>query len=826
MPIYEYQGQHYDIDITDPAEAKRKILMSQQPAESALQTFGRSAASLADTALGLPGAAVREAAYNVGRFVGQPEQQAAQMADKFLWNDQVGKLTGVTGTPGYENAPLRSAGKVIGEGIQQNVVRPVSEYTGLPEGDVASMVNSVMLAAGPVVPKVAGAVGRGAVNTVRGAVDVGQGVYGGFSGDVARPGARPRPGQQASARQPIGETYIPQEELARWRAGEVETPNLQTRPTSELPQKALARTGGTVPFEGQGLRAFGEQLGQDYRNPYKLGAEIAGDYFMAGVPTVARLGMKAYQGVQGVRAANELSRYGFTPLTTAEAAALKSGKPYPGGTVSGPVSPGSIPMPPAPMPPAQPQLGYSPEPTPTVIPMGGPGRRVNIEGESFNLPYQIDTGQAQTARPTMRPVSPAAVAQQMAAEKITPPTTPLQAAAQETVAQKAQRVMGDRYRAPVAEQPVTPIAPVEMAPVPAAATPVATAPVNTPAVKGLGMNTEPALAEKMSRVLPDEAFNRYSHFTPEQKQLLENYSKLSNNAERIKVIPQIEQIFGNVSAIEHPYQPGRPIGLSNALDPKLQDMYNRIQATKVVKPGPNQVTSWDYNVLTPAEVKDYYIKNYGKNEGEPKLKKGQTEEQYWDDLGKKRTVAQSIIVNVEKDLTTPTSLAVNQFKNLKYGTQSLPLSEAQANIIRSSEPSYTIHYRPTNMPALSNRAKQFAEEGGAHDYEKIGPIITERKGSSFKPEITDKKFNGILEQLGGRDVFNIKKEYGIGYNNIVGEEWIRPATATTPTYRIQQIEPNHHLGTKGYKLVEGDNMSGGKEIARVDPKEPKPKKGK
>lgn len=442
----------FDPDAYLAKEQKKKdfdpdAYLKKTAPETALETFGRSAASLADSALNTVTGTLDMAAYPLARAYygtvgGMSSEQAAAKASEETTSpkDVIGRMTGTAGTKGYETAPARAAGSYIGEGIQENVVAPVAQTTGLPEADIGNMVGIGTIAAGPMVPKVAGAVGRGTVNTVRGAVDVGQGVYSGFSGDVARPGVRPKPGQQASARQPIGETYIPQQELARWRAGQVATPELQTRPTSELPQKALARTGGTVPFEGQGFRAFGEQLGQDYRNPYKLGAEIAGDYLLSGVPTVARLGMKGYQGIQGARAVNELSKYGFTPLTAAEQAALKSGKPYPGSPTSGPVNPSSIP--PAPPPPA--------------------------------------------AMPMNAPVSPAAVAQQMAVEKITPPSTPLQAAAQETVIQKAQRIMGDKYRAPVAEPPVAaPLAqPPIITPEPPIITPVPQPPVNTPAPKG------------------------------------------------------------------------------------------------------------------------------------------------------------------------------------------------------------------------------------------------------------------------------------------------------------------------------------------------------
>jgi hypothetical protein len=49
--------------------------------------------------------------------------------------------------------------------------------------------------------------------------------------------------------------------------------------------------------------------------------------------------------------------------------------------------------------------------------------------------------------------TPAATAQAAAAAQVAPPATPIQAAAQQTVAQRAQQILGDKYRAPVTETP-------------------------------------------------------------------------------------------------------------------------------------------------------------------------------------------------------------------------------------------------------------------------------------------------------------------------------------------------------------------------------------
>ena len=372
--------------------------------ETALQNFGRSSASLADSALNTLTGTLDYGAYALARAAGlSPEQATAETTSP---KDVVGRAFGVAGTPGYENAPLRQAGTAIGQNLQSSVIEPIAETTGLPQQDVGNMLNTAMMGAGPAVPKVA----RAAKAVGTGAVDVVGGAAGAFGGDIARPGATPRPGQKASVRQPVGETYIPADVLEQYRAGTItaEQAQAQALPTSGLPQSALARTGGTVPYQGQGMRAFGEQLGQDYRNPYKLGAEVVGDYLLGGLPTAARLGYKAYQGFQGARAASQLEGLGFTPMTAAESQAFKN--------VPGPVSPVAAGVTPQAQQALTPNyLPALPAPgVPSTIPMGGPGRNVNIEGQSYQLPYQIDTSNSQAARP----VSPADIARQTAASKV------------------------------------------------------------------------------------------------------------------------------------------------------------------------------------------------------------------------------------------------------------------------------------------------------------------------------------------------------------------------------------------------------------------------
>lgn len=876
MARYKVQGPNGEIitiegpDGANPDDVIAQAQALYRPREKTttdyVKDFGKATASLADTALNAVTGTLDYAAYPMARAFGRtPEQATAETTSP---KDVIGRAFGITQDPAYRGETSRQAMGALGQGIEKYAVKPITSATGLPESDVSSMVNTGLLGAGvraqPYINRGAQAVGQAmyaaepyvaaAVKApVQAPVQFGRGLIEGLVNKEYNPAT--------SAQAALQDTYIPPAAAQRFMG---EIPGVppqsisqlqsQARPTAELVGDRMGRVaqaispktlaGETlVPLQGQGMQAFGERVGRGVRtNPLQAMGEV-GLTALTGVPfkTLA-------QGVGELGARYLGAKTGFAPgfqnrMTAAQqqAAQQQAFTPPPSGGGGGfTAPPGGYGTPPPP--PGGGNAPIAPGQMPPVTPAEAAKQAAmsRVQQQMSQTPGMTNAVNAEYLAAARR-YSPAEQVQQAAAERITPPTTDLQA--------RAQAAFGSQYRPPAAEQapvaavaaPVAPqtvpkpmvetpvasittpgpVAPVAMPlpPVAAEVAPVATASVNTPTVKGLGMNTEPVLAEKMSRVLSDEAFNRYSHFTPEQQQLLENFSNKSK-AQQLKLIPEIEQIFGNVSAIENPFQPGRPIGLPRAIDPKLQDMYNRIEATKVVTSGPNSTINWDFSVLTPAEVKDYYIKNYGSAEGTPKLKKGQTEEQYWDDPGKKTTVGRALISTVENNLISPTALAVSSYKNLKYGTQQLPLSEAQAATIRSTEPSYTIHYRPKDMPELANRAKQFAEEGGAHDYQKIGPVITERKGNVRVPEITNKKFSGILEQLGGKDAFNIKKEYSIGYNTTIGEEWIRPATATTPTYRLQQVEPKNHMGTKGYKLVEGDNMFGGKEIARLESVEP------
>jgi hypothetical protein len=313
------------------------------PETSAATQFGRSAASLADTALNTITGTLDYAAYPValayyGGVKGMPLAEANRLAaaETHSPKDVVGRAFGVAGTPEYENAPLRSAGTAIGGALNENIIQPIAESTALPPEYVGNIVNTGLMGVAPAASRVAAPVVRGvadAATTVgKGAADFATGAYSGAFKTTAKPTvdtSKLKPWETASARMPVGDTFIPADVLEQMRSGVI-TPDeavTQARPITELPQAALKRTQGMVPYAGQELRAAGEHFGAGYRDPYKLGAEIAADYLLGGTPTIARLGLKGYDAYKLTKAYNELGKAGFSPLTAEEFAQLKNAQP-------------------------------------------------------------------------------------------------------------------------------------------------------------------------------------------------------------------------------------------------------------------------------------------------------------------------------------------------------------------------------------------------------------------------------------------------------------------------------------------------------------------
>jgi hypothetical protein len=422
--------------------------------ETALQTFGRSAASIPDTALNLITGALDVAAYPLARaYYGmtgnRTPEEAAALAQQQTTSpkDVIGRALGVAGTPGYENAPQRQLGNYLGQTISEGIINPLAETTGLPAQDIGSMVNT----AGIAVPGMA----KGGYQAVKPALQATKDVVGGAvgrgTGYIAEPSIAPVGYQVPSSRAKLRDTVMLPEDMARFERGEMPYGQMPTEvPIQQLPRNAVERTalkmsGGDIPYQGQAARAFGERIGETYRNPITAAIDI-GSLFTTGVPllTAARTGLA---GVQGI-ADSILARRGLDPNLPTRLADYQSGaRPMPGtppAPAPGPVNPASINYPLTVQGPGQ-QL------PPSVMTAPDLSRRVNIEGQSAVLPSQINTTNSQTARPQQTP-------QQMAIQK-TQEIVNQQAPVQQAPVQQAPVQQAPVQQAPVATTPVVRTAP-------------------------------------------------------------------------------------------------------------------------------------------------------------------------------------------------------------------------------------------------------------------------------------------------------------------------------------------------------------------------------
>lgn len=392
-----------------------------------VKDFGKASASLADMGINAVTGALDYGAYNLARaYYGtqMSPEQAAQKAQQESTSpkDVIGRGLGITQDPAYQNELSRQALGYVGQNMERSVVEPISQVTGAQPQDVSSMLGS----AGMLVPGAVKSAAPAVKAMGQNAMDIGGGAYGAFTGKIAKPGEVPQPWQQQSVRYPVSDKFHTPENLQAWREGKISTQQLNdlAQPVSSMgpeAMKALQKTQGTIPVAGQGFRAFGEQLGETYRNPLNILTDVGLDLASGTpLPTVARLGYKGVKGYQGAQAANTLAKQGFSPQTVEEMAAIRSGAAYPGqvpqGPVTGPVAPQSTMN--------YPLTVQGPGQTlpPSVMPMGGPQRNVNIEGQSFTLPNQINVANSQAARPG--PVAPAQtpkqISMQAAAAKIQP----------------------------------------------------------------------------------------------------------------------------------------------------------------------------------------------------------------------------------------------------------------------------------------------------------------------------------------------------------------------------------------------------------------------
>jgi hypothetical protein len=153
MPIYEYQGQQYEMSTTDPQEAKNKILsyLGQPPKEesSLLKKFVSGAASVGDIVAGAPAFAVGAVGAPLvstyqGLVEGKSPKEAAQEGRKFA--EEVG--TSKWATP--FKSTLEGAGYLDPQAYEQEIAR---QAMGKVAGGIETVGEKVESATGGAIPK-------------------------------------------------------------------------------------------------------------------------------------------------------------------------------------------------------------------------------------------------------------------------------------------------------------------------------------------------------------------------------------------------------------------------------------------------------------------------------------------------------------------------------------------------------------------------------------------------------------------------------------------------------------------------------------------------
>ena len=343
MTIYTHNGVYYDLPTDDPDLAKQKIMAhvganpNSQPKTVAdlqkqqLATVGDTVANAVTGTLDMLAYPIARQYYE--RIGGMSKEDAAARAVKETSSikDPFGTHFGYKGQATYENAPQRKLGEFIGEGIQEGVVKPITEQSGLIESDVANMVNLGMMAGGAVSPKVIAP-----IKAAGGAVGEVASGFGGRLGTrpgIAKPGAEPKVYQKPSALEPAGKEYLPPEIKQQLAEGVItpEQANQQFKAWNAEQIQALQQTKGMVPLANQKWQGVGEMLAEPYTSPkgwlpdiglaalgYGVGAMTGAGPLMAGLPPLLNLARKGYQAVNAgktIGAADTLYNAGFTRMT-------------------------------------------------------------------------------------------------------------------------------------------------------------------------------------------------------------------------------------------------------------------------------------------------------------------------------------------------------------------------------------------------------------------------------------------------------------------------------------------------------------------------------
>jgi len=528
--VIEFPAEMSDEQITNAI--KTNILPSAQSRLGGTQSSSRKIAeraAIADTALnavtGLFDLAARvpatayEYATGPGGF-NEAYERASKSVGQAIAPDFFGRKLGLTKSPEYSQMPQRQLGEYVGQTIGENVITPVSEATGVHPGAVGDILTIGSMAVAPAVPKVARVAATPITETAAG-----------FRQGLAQPKYQRGAG---SSFVPLQEQFYPAKQVDPFMKATPEQrvamlPELEAskQPSSSLFSSTtgmLARNLGPkagnetlIPYRGETFRAFGEQLARDIsERPLTsgglgLGGAVLGG-LVGGIPGALIGGAIA----PGIRAGQlgSISTLGRT---------ARFSRNFPEALGEAQATAGRQMMTPGPV---APQLGYNPNP---VIAAGTQPRTVNIEGQSYNLPYQIDTTQAQTAR---------------APQSATPVPDLAQLAAQRSAQEAAKSA--NQVRQTAAQQVTGPVDPTGIIaqirarknnppPAPEGGTPVVNNPPPTPTPQGGGSLFDPQNFNRLNdkdklAALRQRAAQNQTEMTPAQEKQMRSELSAANKS--------------------------------------------------------------------------------------------------------------------------------------------------------------------------------------------------------------------------------------------------------------------------------------------------------
>jgi hypothetical protein len=396
MPIYVYNGVHYDIDTTDPVAAKNKIIASLPPEKSTVDKFleplkNMSIQDWGQNSMLAPALKTMSAVTPFGMLQPRVGAQNLQQGSKQLVNKgmEMGK--------GLANMVMNPAETA------QNAYNAITERPAETAGNLAKSIiyDPETMIGAPAAAKSLYNTGKVAVKAPYNfAVGAGRGL------------AYPQGSSPNSALLPISPTYVPHEQVKEFMAGKRPASSLTQEPTAPLYENnpvanwayGMAPENADklklVPAAGKFFEGLGENIGSGWRtNPFQTVGDIAG--LVAGVGP-------AYSAAKAVPTAASALLSRATNLDPAFPAAQAAAMAR---EAAGPVAPATPPAPPAGPPPLQ--LGYTPaQPPPIYVsPEGVASTNMRAADRAgINSKYPPPTGPG--------PVSPAELSQQVAASKI------------------------------------------------------------------------------------------------------------------------------------------------------------------------------------------------------------------------------------------------------------------------------------------------------------------------------------------------------------------------------------------------------------------------